>query len=60
MLRDYRGFHFVQHGGARTGYGSEIRMIPDQRVAVIVQTNRGGSTLPTTVIELLVFGAREK
>ena len=57
MLREYRGFHLVQHNGSRIGYGSEIRMLPEQRVAVIVQTNRTGSTLPATTekaIEVLV------
>ncbi len=50
----------LQHSGSRMGYGSEIRMYPAQRVAVIVQTNRTGATLPATAAtaaELLVpFG----
>ena len=57
MLREHRGVHFLQHNGSRLGYGSEIRMVPEQRVAVIVQTNRTGSTLPATTekaIESLV------
>ncbi len=50
---DYRGFRLVQHGGSRTGYGSDIRMLPQQRVAVIVLTNRSGATLPATAEKAL-------
>jgi CubicO group peptidase (beta-lactamase class C family) len=55
-LRDYRGVKLVEHNGSRAGYGSSIRMIPAQHVAVIVETNRTGSTLPATeekVLELI-------
>jgi CubicO group peptidase (beta-lactamase class C family) len=47
-LREDRGVRMVEHSGSRAGYGSSIRMIPSQHVAVIVQTNRTGSTLPQT------------
>ncbi len=53
MMTEYRGVHLLQHGGSRTGYGSDIRMIPEQRVAVIVQTNRSGATLPATAEKAL-------
>jgi CubicO group peptidase (beta-lactamase class C family) len=55
-LRNYRGVKLVEHNGSRAGYGSSIRMIPAQHVAVIVETNRTGSTLPATeekVLELV-------
>jgi CubicO group peptidase (beta-lactamase class C family) len=50
---DWRGVHTVQHSGSRAGYGSEIRMVPAERVAVIVQTNRTGATLPQTTVKAL-------
>src|SRR5258708_6418532 len=56
-VREYRGVPMVQHGGSRTGYGSDIRMIPEQRVAVIVQTNRSGATLPATAEKALELAA---
>lgn len=63
-IRDWRGIHIVEHGGSRAGYGSEIRMAPAERVAVIVQTNRSGGTLPETTdkaFEILVrLGPVEK
>ena len=46
---ELRGVHVIEHGGSRMGYGSEIRMFPAQRAAVIMQTNRSGATLPATM-----------
>jgi CubicO group peptidase (beta-lactamase class C family) len=43
-----RGVHLLQHGGSRSGFGSLIRMAPEQRVAVIVLINRTGGTLNKT------------
>lgn len=43
-----RGVRFVMHGGFSRGYGSLIQIAPEQRFAVIVQTNRSGETLPLT------------
>jgi CubicO group peptidase (beta-lactamase class C family) len=56
-IGDWRGVHVVQHSGSRSGYGSDIRMIPAERAAVIVQTNKSGATLPDTAgkaLEMLV------
>ena len=47
-IEELRGVHVVQHGGARMGYGSLIRMAPEQRVGIIVLTNRTGANLPAT------------
>lgn len=52
-IGEWRGVHVVQHAGSRAGYGSEIRMVPAERVAVIVQTNRTGATLPQTMVKAL-------
>jgi CubicO group peptidase (beta-lactamase class C family) len=41
-----RGVRVVSHGGASTGYGSTIQLVPEHRFAVIVLTNRSGETLP--------------
>jgi CubicO group peptidase (beta-lactamase class C family) len=57
MRGEYRGYTFLQHNGARVGYGSDIRMIPKQRVAVIILTNLSDGNLPETAekaLELLV------
>ncbi len=39
---------YWSHGGARTGYGSFIGMLPNRHIAVIVLTNRTGENLPRT------------
>jgi CubicO group peptidase (beta-lactamase class C family) len=46
MLSQERGVSIVSHGGFSTGYGSMIQMAPQQRIGVIVLTNRSGETLP--------------
>jgi len=48
-LMEFRGVKVLAHGGSRMGYGSYLMMAPAQRVAVIVQTNRTGMSLPATV-----------
>lgn len=48
-LMTERDVRLWDHTGSRAGYGSQIRMAPDQKVAIIVQTNRTGANLPRTV-----------
>jgi CubicO group peptidase (beta-lactamase class C family) len=45
MLYRLRGVRLASHGGFSTGYGSMMYFAPDQRVAVIVLTNKSGETL---------------
>ncbi len=44
-LRDVK---LVEHGGSRSGYGSLIRMAPEQRVAIIILANKTGGSLIKT------------
>ena len=48
-ISELRGVHIVEHSGSRMGYGSHIRMAPEQRIGIIVLTNRTGANLPATV-----------
>ncbi len=51
------GVQIVQHTGARSGYGSIIFTAPEQRVAVIILTNRTGAIFSRSTrkaIEMLV------
>jgi CubicO group peptidase (beta-lactamase class C family) len=43
-----RGVRMVMHGGFSRGYGLMIQMVPEQRFAVIVLTNKSGMTLNKT------------
>jgi CubicO group peptidase (beta-lactamase class C family) len=53
VVRSFRGVHMLEHGGSRSGYGSIIRMLPDQHVAVIVLANRNGASLSRTAARAL-------
>jgi CubicO group peptidase (beta-lactamase class C family) len=44
----FRGRRVIEHGGSRSGYGSLIRMLPDEKAAVIVLANRNGASLTRT------------
>ena len=54
---EQRGVRVLMHGGFSRGYGSMIQMMPEQRIAFIVTTNKSGGTLPRTrdkAMELLL------
>jgi CubicO group peptidase (beta-lactamase class C family) len=40
FLRDYRGYKIVWHTGGLPGYVSEVMLIPDRKVGVVVLTNQ--------------------
>jgi CubicO group peptidase (beta-lactamase class C family) len=42
------GMRMVQHSGSRSGYGSIIRMVPSQKLGVVVLANRTGAALSRT------------
>jgi CubicO group peptidase (beta-lactamase class C family) len=48
-LTTHRGLNVLEHGGSRSGYGSQIMMVPDKHVAVIVLANTTGARLPKTL-----------
>lgn len=53
VIGEHRGVQVISHGGSRAGYGSTIRMAPQQKVAVIILANRTGSSLPQTAAKAL-------
>ncbi len=53
-LRDYRGHKYVSHTGGLPGYVSEVSMIPDAKLGVVVLTNQeAGGILGTIVHRIL-------
>lgn len=40
FLRDYRGFKMVWHTGGLPGYVSELMLLPDRKLGVVVLTNQ--------------------
>jgi CubicO group peptidase (beta-lactamase class C family) len=47
-LSKNRGVRIVEHGGARSGFGTLIKMAPDHRFALIILVNRSGGILSKT------------
>ena len=53
LVERWRGnTHMLQHGGARIGFGSVVRIIPDRKVGIIILANRTGA-LPARTLEAL-------
>ena len=56
FLSDFRGRKLVEHGGAIDGMRSEVAMLPEEKLGVVILTNRNGSVLPQ-VLMYRVFDA---
>jgi CubicO group peptidase (beta-lactamase class C family) len=46
FLSDFRGRKLVEHGGAIDGMRSAVGMLPEEKLGVVILTNRNGSVLP--------------
>ncbi len=46
FLSDFRGRKLVEHGGAIDGMRSVVAMLPEEKLGVVILTNRHGSVLP--------------
>jgi len=56
QVGNFKGMEFVFHGGFSRGYGSMIQMAPSKKFAVIVLTNRSGSTLRKSIAKAMELG----
>lgn len=56
FLSDFRGRKLVEHGGAIDGMRAEVAMLPEEKLGVVILTNRHGSVLPH-VLMYRVFDA---
>ena len=62
-LRDYLGRKIVRHGGAINGYRSELAMVPEESLGLIVLSNRSYNNLVNALTERIIdafLGAPEK
>ena len=50
FLSDYRGRKLVEHGGAIDGMRAEVAMMPEEKLGMVILTNRHGSVLPHVLI----------
>ena len=46
FLSDFRGKKLVEHGGAIDGMRALVAMIPEEKLGLVILTNRGGTILP--------------
>jgi CubicO group peptidase (beta-lactamase class C family) len=49
FLYDYRGKKAVEHGGNIDGMSALVSMLPEEKLGLVVLTNRGGTPLPGAV-----------
>jgi CubicO group peptidase (beta-lactamase class C family)/D-alanyl-D-alanine dipeptidase len=49
-LRDYHGRFLVTHGGVIDGMRTEIGMVPEDSLAIVVLANLDGTNLPTALL----------
>ncbi|MGH9941412.1 MAG: serine hydrolase [Pyrinomonadaceae bacterium] len=50
FLSDYRGRLLVEHGGAIDGMRAQVAMIPEEKLGLVILTNRNGTTLPVALM----------
>ena len=50
FLSDYRGRKLVEHGGAIDGMRAQVAMIPEEKLGLVILTNRGGTILPVALM----------
>ena len=55
-IREHRGVRVLQHGGARIGFGSLVRIVPEHRFAVIILTNKTNGLLTDTLEKATELG----
>ena len=59
-LRDYRGKKLVGHGGVLDGMRTEVLMMPEERVGVVVMANLDGTNLPNAIAYRVMFRTDQK
>ena len=48
-LRDYRGRKLIGHGGVLDGMRTEVLLVPEEKLGVVVMANLDGTNLPNAV-----------
>ncbi|HEY2894308.1 MAG TPA: serine hydrolase [Pirellulales bacterium] len=49
MLRDYKGKQVADHGGGIDGMTSQVALLPEEKLGVVILSNRGGTALPSAL-----------
>jgi CubicO group peptidase (beta-lactamase class C family) len=54
FMHDYAGRKIVEHGGAIDGMRSQVALVPEEKLGIVVLANRGGSVLPHVLMFKIV------
>jgi hypothetical protein len=49
ILRDYKGKQVAEHGGGIDGMTSQVALVPEEKLGLVILTNRGGTALPAAL-----------
>ncbi|MGF6356557.1 CubicO group peptidase (beta-lactamase class C family) [Paenibacillus sp. 4624] len=49
IIEPYRGHSMIHHGGAIDGFASQVALLPDEEIGIVVLSNTNGSVIPYTV-----------
>jgi CubicO group peptidase (beta-lactamase class C family) len=50
FLHDYQGRKVVEHGGAIDGMRAQVALVPEEKLGLVILTNRGGTGLPLALM----------
>jgi CubicO group peptidase (beta-lactamase class C family) len=54
MISDYRDRKLVEHGGAIDGMTALVGLVPEEKLGIVILTNRSGSSLPMVVMYRII------
>jgi len=54
VLRDYRGRKYVSHTGGLPGYVSQVALIPDAKLGVVVLTNQEATGILSSIVDRIL------
>src|SRR5262249_19592907 len=54
VLREYKGRVLVQHGGSIDGMRSLVMLVPEEKLGLVILTNRGGHVLPEALAQRVI------
>ncbi len=50
FMHDYRGRKVIEHGGSIDGMRSEVAIVPEEKLGVVILANRHGTVLPISLM----------
>lgn len=54
MITPYRGHRLIEHGGAVRGFLAQVGVVPEQKLGIVILTNKDSHAAATTVQSLIL------